>query len=148
MFVPIWTPTISVWDSWLIHSHAKTWHFCHFCFRFLDGIWWHISSGDISIVLITRHVEYFSICLMHWITSFSKFLFEDSVHCSFYFVVFRTCLCDSKLYLCVCVCVCVWWEPVLIFMCAKVISPYVLYSLCCLAYIYILNIYLFSCTGS
>ena len=23
------------------------------------------GSGDISIVLITRHVEYFSICLMH-----------------------------------------------------------------------------------
>ena len=44
-------------------------------------------------------------CLIHWITSFSKFLFEDSVHCLFYFVIFRTCLCGSKLYLCVCMCI-------------------------------------------
>ena len=105
MCVPIWTPTISVWDSWFIHSYDQTWHFCRFCFRFLDGIRWHIGSGYILIVLITKDVEYFLICFIHWITFFSKFLFEDSVHCLFYFVVFRTYLCGFKLHLCVCMCI-------------------------------------------
>ena len=104
MCVPIWTPTISISDSWFIHSYAKIWHFCHFYFRLLDGIQWHIGGGYILILLITKAVGYFSTCLIHWITTFSKFLFEDSVHCLFYFVVFRTCLCGSKLYLCVCMC--------------------------------------------
>ena len=104
MCVPIWTPTISVWDSWFIHSYAQTWHFCHFCFRFLDGIWWHIGSGYILIDRIAKDVEYFSTCLIHWINSFLRILFEDSVHCLFYLQVFRTCLCDFKLYLCLCVC--------------------------------------------
>ena len=92
MFVPIWTPTISVWDSWFIHSYAQTWHFCNFCFRFLDGIWWHIGSGYILIDRIAKDVEYFSTCLIHWINSFLRILFEDSVHCLFYLQVFRTCL--------------------------------------------------------
>ena len=104
MCVPIWTPTISVWDSWFIHSYAKTWHFCHFSFRFLDGIWWHIGSGYILIDLIAKDVAYFSTCLIRWINSFSRILFEDSVHCLFCLRVFRTCLCDFKLYLCLCVC--------------------------------------------
>ena len=142
MSVPIWTPTISVWDSWFIHSYAKTWHFCHFSFRFLDGIWWHIGSGYILIDLIAKDVAYFSTCLIRWINSFSRILFEDSVHCLFYLRVFRTCLCDFKLYLCLCVS---WWDPVLILMCAKVISPYGLHTLCSLVDI---NIYLFSCIGS
>ena len=104
MFVPIWTPTISVWDSgW--STAMPTLDILVISVSVIDGIWWHISSGYILIALITKDVEYFSTCLIHWITSLSKLLSEDSVHCLFYFVVIRTCLCSSKFYLCVCICV-------------------------------------------
>ena len=145
MCVSTWTPTISVCDSWFIHNYAKIWPFFSFLFQISS---WYSMTYRYCVYfdcLDYQGCGIFFQCLIHWITSFSKFLFEDSVQCLFYFVVFRTCLCGSKLYLCVCV---YWWEPVLIFMCAKVTSPYVLYILFCLVYIYFLNIYLFSCIGS